>query len=141
MPNIHPVLTHFPIVLLTAALVLDSMAALLVRHDLERVAFWAQLAGTVGLAATIVTGLAAKGSLHMDGAALEAIQMHEQIALLVAVIASLLMFWRVSARLRLPERNRPIYLILSLLMVGLLWLGAWYGGKLVFGFGVGVGTS
>ena len=138
MPNIHPVLTHFPIVLLTLSLLFDGLGALLRRADLERIGSWAQLLGIAALAVTIGTGLAARNGQTIGAEAVDVIQMHQEIAFAVVAIASLLLLWRIAGRLRLPDKHRSIYLLLSLAMVTLLWVGAWYGGKLVYEFGIGV---
>ena len=138
MPNMHPLLTHFPIVLLTASFVFDAMSVLWRRVEYERLGAWAQLIGTASLAATIASGLAAKGALRISEGAMDTIHIHEQIAFLAAVLTSGLLLWRIAARLSLPARHRNVYLALSFATMVLVWGGAWYGGELVYRFGVGV---
>lgn len=138
MPNIHPALTHFPIALLTFSLLFDIISVLLGRVDFERIGFWTQLLGVAGLGATIVSGLLARSGLSIHEPADQIIQLHQQVAFSVAVLASILLLWRIGVRFQIPQRRRNLYLLLSFATVLLLWVGAWYGGELVYGFGVGV---
>jgi uncharacterized membrane protein len=51
-----------------------------------------------------------------------------------------LLFWRIASRSRIPERYAALYLILLACSVAVLWVGAWYGGEMVYRFGVGLRT-
>jgi len=138
MPNIHPLLTHFPIALLTLSLVVDLLGIAFRRLGLERVGSWGQVLGTIGLAATVVSGLLARNAVALSADAESTFQTHEQIAFLVLALASGLSLWRIGSRMQLPGDRRMIYLLLSLGTVILLWVGAWHGGELVYRFGIGV---
>ena len=138
MPNIHPILTHFPIALFTISFAFDLLSVLLGRIEFERMGLWAQLLGVAGLAATIISGLIARNGLSIKELAVQTIQVHQQIAFAVAVLASILLMWRIGERLRIPAGHRSSYLLLSFAAVVLLWVGAWYGGELVYRFGLGV---
>ncbi|MEK9139019.1 MAG: DUF2231 domain-containing protein [Bacteroidota bacterium] len=138
MPNVHPLLTHFPIALLTIALVFDTLAAVRSSSQLERVGWWLHLSGSLGLVATVISGLFAKGQVFIAETGKTTLETHEQIRFAVSALFAVLPFWRISTKTMLPVRWRPIYLILMFLGVGLVWVGAWYGGELVYTFGVGV---
>ncbi len=62
MPPLHPMIVHFPIALLTAGFLADIWALVFKASDLSRTAWWSQLAGTIGLAAAVGSGLMAKES-------------------------------------------------------------------------------
>lgn len=138
VPNLHPVFTHFPIALLTLGLVFDLLATLLKNMQLERVGWWSQLSGTIGLAGTVVSGLLAKSALSIPEGAKATLESHEQIAFVLAALATGLLLWRISSRMLLPSRMRAVYLILLATTVIVMWVGAWYGGELVYSFGTGV---
>lgn len=138
MPNLHPIIIHFPIVLLTLGVLLDSLSVYLKQSQYEMFGRWSQLAGTVGLAAGVLSGLLARSNADVPTEGKVFLETHEQIAFGVITLASFLLLWRVSNRMLLPRKNRPLYFLVSFLMVGLMWVGAWYGGELVFRFGVGV---
>ena len=67
--------------------------------------------------------------------------MHQQIAFLVSALAATLLLWRVSSRTFIPSSMKFVYLGLTVILVILLWIGAWHGGELVYSFGVGVMQS
>jgi len=140
MPNIHPFLTHFPIALLTIGIVFDTMSILLKQDRLEFVGRWSQLVGTIALAPTVISGLVARGGVTIQASGQECFESHQQIAFVVTALASSLLLWRVSNRLVLPSKYRRTYLFLSLATVVLIWIGAWYGGELVYRFGAGTLT-
>jgi uncharacterized membrane protein len=94
----------------------------------------------MALGATVVSGLVAKGELTIQAGGQDFFETHQQVAFLVLALASSLLLWRISNRLLLPSKYRRTYLILSFATVVLIWIGAWYGGELVYRFGVGVQT-
>jgi uncharacterized membrane protein len=138
MPNIHPLFVHFPIALLTMSFLFDAIGLATKRVELLRTGWWSLAAGTVGLLATVVSGLRAEQSLVISTAAREYFETHEQIAFLVAGMYALLFLWRVANRTHLPAKREWFFVGGSFIGVVALWLGAWYGGELVFRFGVGV---
>lgn len=119
-------------------LVFDLLAIMLNRNQLERVGWWSQLSGTVGLAGTIASGLVAKSTLLIPPEGAGTFESHEQIAFVLAFLAAGLLLWRISTRMLLPSRMRIPYLALLAITVVIMWVGAWYGGELVYSFGAGV---
>lgn len=138
MPNIHPVLIHFPIALFTVGLLFDILAVLLKNQQLEDVGWWFQVSGSVGLAGAVVSGLVAKSTMSIPNPATSTFESHEQIAFVLSALAAFLLLWRISSRMLLPAKMRTLYLSLLAIMVVMMWIGAWYGGDLVYSFGTGV---
>lgn len=138
MPNIHPLLVHFPIALLTFSCGLDVLGMVTRRLHYERAAWWTLLGGFVGLGLTITTGILAETTVTIHETARAHFEAHEQLAFGVAAIYCILVLWRIAHRSYLPRNQHAWYLALSLVGVCLLWLTAWFGGELVFTFGVGV---
>ncbi len=139
MPNLHPMLVHLPIALLTASWLFDLLAVATKKQEFERTAWWTLIAGSIGLAGTIATGLAAEGGVAIGESARRFFETHEQLAFGVAAIYSVVLLWRFASRTRVPSRGTLLYFVLTFLGVALVWGTAWYGGELVFRFGVGVG--
>ena len=139
MSNIHPIFVHFPIALLTVAFLFDSLAAILRKEDLERTGWWTLLAGSVGLAASVVSGLKAEESVRISADVAGLLERHEQLAFFVAAVFGAILLWRTGTRTALPVRFRKAYFVLYLVGLGMLWLGAWYGGLMVYTHGLGVG--
>ncbi len=138
MPNLHPLLVHLPIALLTCSFLLDVMGILLKNQDLQKSGWWTLVCGMVGLIAAIVTGLQAKGSVYIDASAAEHFQTHEQIGFFLAATYSMLCLWRIANRTNLPRKAEWAFVAIALLGVVGVWIGAWYGGELVYHFGIGV---
>jgi uncharacterized membrane protein len=138
MPNLHPFVVHFPITLLTAAFVADIIFLVKKKDGAERTGWWLLGTGYTALVVAVISGLMAEGSVNISGSAAETFERHEQLAFAVAVSFGAVLLWRFGSRTRIPTAGRAFYITLHTLAVCLLWLGAWYGGRLVFEFGVGV---
>jgi len=132
-------IVHFPIALLTVGFLADIWGLVFTTSDLSRTGWWSQLAGTIGLAAAVGSGLIAKESAGVqDALASSMLESHEQWALGSMVLFAVLLFWRVAAGTRLPANPRFAYAGAYCIAVVALWLTAWHGGELVYGLGVGV---
>ena len=138
MPNLHPMFVHFPIALLTLSALADIASLILKRKDFERLAWWLQLMGIAGLVGTIASGLFAEQSVMISVLAKDHFEIHEQTAFAASGLYALLFLWRIGAKTNLPFRREWIFACLSLLGTVLVWIVAWYGGQLVYRFGVGV---
>ena len=138
MPNLHPLMVHFPIALLTVSVALDLVSVLRKKEELARSGWWMMLIGVCWLVASVISGLLAKESVVLVGRAQEVFEVHQQLAFLVAVMFGTLILWRLGTRTALPVRLQSLYIGLSLLALVLMWAGALYGGRMVYEFGVGV---
>lgn len=138
MPNIHPIVVHFPIALLTAALLLDLLGIVLREDRIHHAAWWALLLGTVGAAAAVAAGLQAEESVFHPDAALEVLSTHETLGITTLTIFLFALLWRNLAGGGLPRPGRPVYLLLTALGVASLLAAGYMGGRLVYEFGVGV---
>lgn len=102
MPNIHPVLVHFPIALLSLSFLCEGAALLWNREDLSSVGWWTQLTGSIGLAAAAVSGMLAGDSAGIPPAANPYLGTHKQIAFAAASAFAVLFFWRIASGTRRP---------------------------------------
>ncbi len=138
MPNIHPVLVHFPIALLSLSFLCEGAALLWNREDLSSVGWWTQLTGSIGLAAAAVSGMLAGDSAGIPPAANPYLGTHKQIAFAAASAFAVLFFWRIASGTRRPPGRDGLFLLLFAAGIVALWAGAWYGGEMVYRFGAGV---
>lgn len=138
MPNFHPFIVHFPVALLTTALAFDLLGIVLAREELSRVGWWAQLTGSIGIAAAVLSGLVAKGEALIPSPAAGTFDTHQQLAFLAAGAFTALLLWRAGMRTRIDPARRRIYLVLFAAALACLWAGAWFGGELVYRFGIGL---
>jgi uncharacterized membrane protein len=140
MPIIHPLLVHFPIAILTVSFLFEMISLMRSSPDVSRAAWWLHMVGTTGLLLSVASGLYARSATPISAQAMEYAENHQQIALVVTCVFAGLLFWRIAGRSALPRIGRTAYYALFGVGVALMWLGAWYGGELVYRFGVGVGS-
>lgn len=138
MPNLHPLLVHLPIALLTCSFLFDLVGVLSKKNDLKRVGWWTMICGILGLASTIMSGLQAEKTVLIHPPAVEHFQTHQEVAFSVAGVYAILFLWRIANRGELPQNRDWVFLAIALVGVVGIWVGAWYGGEMVYRFGVGV---
>jgi len=144
--HIHPMLVHFPIVFLITAVVLDIIGLsikkdLASRECLPLIALSALLLGTLSAGIAAIFGDIALDKAISLGFPSGPLETHETIALITIAVFSihsllrLLAFWR-----RYPLRGFSGWISTLPGMVGLVLLigAAYYGGELVYHFGVNV---
>jgi uncharacterized membrane protein len=146
---VHPMLVHFPIVLLITACSLDIIV-LLIKKDLANrqclplVALSALLLGTLSAGIAAIFGDIALDKAISLGFPRGPLETHETLALITIAVFSvhcllrLLALWR-----RIPLRGRIGWVSALPGMVGvfLLIFTAYYGGELVYHYGVNVATA
>ena len=138
MPNIHPFLVHFPVALLTTALTFEVLGVLLSRGEFSKAGWWIQMAGTIGIVAAVLSGLSAKSQVFIPLPAAGTFDAHQQLAFVTAGGFAALLLWRLGMRAKIDPGRRFLYLTLFAASLACLWVGAWYGGELVYRFGVGI---
>jgi uncharacterized membrane protein len=146
---VHPMLVHFPIVLLITACSLDIIV-LLIKKDLANrqclplVALSALLLGTLSAGIAAIFGDIALDKAISLGFPRGPLETHETLALITIAVFSvhcllrLLALWR-----RIPLRGRIGWVSALPGMVGVVLLisTAYYGGELVYHYGVNVATA
>lgn len=137
LQNLHPLFVHYPIGLLTAAALFYVAAWLLRRDGLATAGFWMLLAGTLGGAIAVGTGLyAEKGVMVARSVRAALLEQHETLMLTTAGIAVAACIWAVIAR-PFPRRFRPAFILLLLAMVAVMMKGADDGGRMVYDYNAG----
>lgn len=166
--ELHPIVVHFPIALLTISVLMDVLAALMRRWNLADVATWLLGFGVVGAFVAGVTGNFSEHTAHTYLAG-GIINQHTHFALATGVVFAGLFAVRIVAlapRLMLGLRgiapalanrvDKPlraaipfvyaappsrllisIYLVASVGGLVLLTLTGYYGGLMVYHYGVG----
>jgi uncharacterized membrane protein len=141
-PNLHPLVIHFPIVLLTVASAIDVVDALFERPAwLSTAATSLYVAAAAATAAAYLSGVQAAATVFIPGMAHPAVEDHRVWALLMVwyVVATAIV--RVVARLAGFPRarlHRLALLAVGLIGVVLMQQTAERGGRLVYEHGVGV---
>lgn len=137
-PNLHPLIVHFPIALLMASVLFDLAASWSRMEVFEKVAKWNLAVGVLAGIAAVVSGLLAEESVPQFPVIYETVERHEALAFVTLGVFAILFLWRFLKDGKFFTQWRAFYLVLA--VVGILILGAtaYYGGELVYKFGVGM---
>lgn len=139
LPNVHPLLVHFPIALLPVSVALDLLGTVTGRRDADTAGRWTLWLGTVGAALAVYTGHEAAEALqpHVGAEAGALMATHHDVAMIVLAAATALSLWRVVVH-EPTRRWRAAYLIVTVGLLAALVIVCEIGGRMVFVHGVGV---
>lgn len=136
---LHPRAVHFPIALSLAGVLFVALG--LFRRKPPWIAYgqMSLLLGWLGTLAAVVTGLFDQSAAPQTPAVLAVINQHITAGIGLLVALGLALYWPLrNKRLWEPGTARGGYLALLLLVVVLVLIEGWLGGKLVYQLGVGV---
>jgi uncharacterized membrane protein len=119
------------------SLLFDIMFLARRKGQYEALGWACQVTSIVGLVAAIVSGLHARSQLPEVGPWTAFLDLHQQFALLVISTQLILTIWRLKWRGKIPSRSIT-YVGLHAVATAGIWVVAWYGGVLVYDFGLGV---
>lgn len=137
-PRLHALLNDFPIALLVTAVFFDLLALATRRVGLRLVSFSLLLVGALGAIAAVVSGLQAEDHIDHGEAVHQAMETHEQFALISLGVFGVLALWRLFRERRMGAGERSVTLIASLGGVGVLFATGLYGGRLMFEHAAGI---
>ncbi len=138
-PNIHPVFVHFAYALTVAAAVTYVLGGLPAmgrwRDSLRPAADWMLAFAAVAVAATIAAGFQAYYSVAHDAPSHAAMTTHRNWAVPSGAAVLALAAWRWRSRAAAPS---AIFKTLVVVAAVSLSVTAWWGGRIVYGYGLGV---
>ena len=137
LQNIHPLVIHFPIGFLMGAALFYFAAWVSKKEDWAKTGFWVLLLGALSLAVAVGTGLYAEQGVMVALDVRQNILLpHKQFMIAAAVNCFVATVWAIVAR-PFPKKGRIIFLILLLVMIGVMTVGADFGGRLVYDYNAG----
>jgi len=147
-PNIHPMIVHFPIVLLIGAVFFDLLHVFLKRYDwLNKSALALYILGTAAIVITFFTGNSAADGLDIPAKVIPAVNEHADWAeitlwffIVYSVVRLAIGFWFKSYTGGLKNSVISLFVLISLPGIYLLYETADHGAQLVFGYGLGTGN-
>ncbi len=137
MENFHPLTVHFPIALLLAALLVETLALGFKKPHWHRIALWNLVLGTLGAAVAVLTGRQAAATAKHSFEIHQIMVLHERLGYVVLGMAVLVIGWRLWVRDRLSVRSRRMAWALLGIACGIMAFSAHLGGRMVYEFGVG----
>ncbi|MEX6633405.1 DUF2231 domain-containing protein [Hyphococcus lacteus] len=138
-PNIHPILVHFAYALSITAFISYALASFVRdgkwRETLRPAADWMLAFGALAIIGTIAAGLQAYYTVAHDGPSHAAMTVHRNWAIPSGLAILLLALWRWKNRARAAS---TLFIALLATAALALTVTAWWGGKIVYGYGLGV---
>ena len=131
----HPVLVHFPVALFTSAFVLELISLGLKKENLHKSAVHIYTFAAVVTPLVVLTGWLEADRLHLHHAILYA---HRNFAFLTSGISliGLAVLWFVPKKY--PLQFQIVFFILAFLTAGCVAAAGYYGGMMVYEYGIGV---
>jgi len=136
--NIHPLLVHFPIALLSIFFVLDLVGTLTKKQPLRGIASSFLYLGTFAALLTVMAGFMAADTVAHGENVHAIMEKHEDLGLAILSLATALSAWRLKHRGLFQGYVNGVFLALSSLLCVLIMLGADLGGLMVYKYGVAV---
>ncbi|MGH8553744.1 MAG: DUF2231 domain-containing protein [Methylococcales bacterium] len=138
MANIHPLLVHFPIALLSGFSLAELLSLISGSQDLRVAGKWMLYFGAAGALASAIVGLLGAEGVFHEGEVHAQMSKHRDYGLNVVALSGFLCLWRLIEGRDLIGPSRFIQNSLAILMFVNLLFGADLGGKLVYHHGVAV---
>lgn len=137
LQNFHPVVVHYPIAFLTGAALFYILAWVTRRDTLAYPALWQLLLGTAAAAVAVGTGLFADKSVTISASVREnLLNPHEWLMLSMFGLSVILAMWAIIGK-PFPKKGRWLFIVLFLLLLGIMVVGADFGGRMVYDYNVG----
>ena len=137
MESLHPMVIHFPIALLMAAFLVETLALVIRQPAWHRLALWNLVLGTLGTAVAVVTGRQAMAVAKHSYQIHQVMELHERLGYVVLGLTTLITVWRLFLRDRFNRRGRLIPWAILGMVCGIIAFSAHLGGRMVYEFGVG----
>ena len=134
----HPRFVHFPIAL---CIVGAAFFALGILRRQERWKGYGQISlllGWLGILVAVVTGLIDQTSAPEDAAVATLINQHITVGIALVIAVGLAIYWPIRSKKLWQSQAKWGFLALLVLIVLLILVESWLGGKLVYQYGVGV---
>ena len=142
MPNIHPLIIHFPIVLLLLVVLVHLTALVIWKVQwLRTVTLLASIIGFLSIIVTYLSGRQAADSVTLPTVAINTLSKHSDLALWTLIYFGVLTALHLGIKFLKAYDKKSISItlfVLGLLGFGLIILTADLGGQLVYKYGVGV---
>lgn len=140
MESWHPLIVHFPLVLLPLSVALDLLALGWKKSHWHGLAYGILWLGVALSAAAVLSGNAAAGAHRKNPQVQGLVSAHEDWATWTLLLFIALALGRLPLQLQGALRGGrfALWLVAAVAACGLLWLTGYTGGELVYLHGVGI---
>jgi uncharacterized membrane protein len=138
MHPIHPMLVHFPIALLSAAVFFDLLGGTWRPEECRIASLYTLVLGFAGAAVSVVSGAMAEDAAEHSGVPESVLELHEGLGFATFWIFLGLLGWRFVTGIGFVRERRAVSVGLGIVGVVVLLVASYYGGSLVYDYGAGV---
>ncbi len=138
MHPIHPMLVHFPIALLSAAVFFDLLGRKWRPEECRIAGLYTLVLGFAGAAVSVASGAMAEDAVEHSGVPERAIEIHEMLGFAAFWIFAGLLGLRLATGLGWIREQRMVSGVLGIAGVVVMLVASYYGGSLVYDYGAGV---
>ena len=138
MPNIHPLLVHFPIALIFVIVVCDLIGMILRKESFVFTGTIVTVFAALGAGAAVLSGLIAEESVEESEQVESLIETHESLGFVYLGLILFLLIYRLALRKRLSGMTGWIAVIISVAAAVVVSIGGYIGGEMVYRYGTGV---
>jgi uncharacterized membrane protein len=133
---LHPLLTHFPMALLSVTLLWDILGLIFKNTLWWHISFWSLVVGLAFAVPVLVTGLLDSVTIAKDSPEEKIMMLHMYVMLCAAALYLGDVLVRIG---HIVPTAGHLILVMALSIVSFLTLavGGWYGGELVYKHGIG----
>ncbi len=129
--EVHPLFVHFPIALLSTAVLFDVFSVFTGREDLAMVGWWTMLMGLISAVTAMTTGILADTNMGHFGSVFPIWINHGWTQVFASILFMILFIWRGKpGNIPRQKYQKWVYLTLSLLAVAVLFYGGHLGARL-----------
>lgn len=138
MHPIHPMLVHFPIALLSAAVFFDLLGSRWHPEESRVASLYTLMLGCAGALVSVVSGSMAEDAAEHSGVPEQAIEIHEMLGVAAFWIFVGLLGVRLAAWQGWIREQQPVARLVGVVGVIVMLVASYYGGSLVYDYGAGV---
>lgn len=140
-PNIHPLIIHFPIALISLAILLDLLSLILKQHNwLKTTSLTLYTFGAISTVTAYISGKQAAGSVNVPSDAYPVLNHHADLALITMIFFLIYVTLRLIIIKKEFSQKMPVRIALFLIgIIGFYYVveTAEHGAQLVFMYGLG----
>ncbi len=138
MHPIHPIVVHFPIALLCASVAFDILARRWPTGGFRDTSLYCLLAGVMGAALAVVTGGMEEELAERAGAPESVLELHESLGTATLIVFVALLCLRLAMQRGWIKDLPALSIGLGVIGIVILALTGYWGGELVYVYGIGV---
>jgi len=139
--RLHAMVNDLPAALLIVAVVFEALHVFTKREGFRYASFWTLMAGAIGAAVAVLSGLRAEASIEHGTAIHELMERHETLAFITLGVFAVLAGWRLLRERKMGMPERRVALLLALVGAGVLYTTGKLGGEMVFQHAAGIPTE